>query len=75
MKSTLQNKKAWLLFLLPSIAIFIFTVIFPILRSAYFGFFDWDGVTPMHFTGLTNYRKLFQIYISEMLFGTIYFIF
>ena len=43
MKSTLQNKKAWLLFLLPSIAIFIFTVIFPILRSAYFGFFAFYG--------------------------------
>lgn len=60
MKSTLKNRKAWLLFLLPSMAIFIFTVIFPIIRSAWLGFFDWDGVTPMQFTGLSNYRKLFS---------------
>lgn len=60
MKSTLQNRKAWLLFLLPSFTLFIFTVIFPIIRSAYFGFFDWDGVTPMLFTGFSNYKKLFS---------------
>lgn len=60
MKSTLQNRKAWLLFLLPSLILFIFTVIFPIIRSAYFGFFDWDGVTPMQFVGFSNYKKLFS---------------
>ena len=60
MKSTLLNRKAWLLFLLPSLILFIFTVIFPIIRSAYFGFFDWDGVTPMQFVGFSNYKKLFS---------------
>ena len=60
MKSTLQNRKAWLLFLLPSLILFIFTVIFPIIRSAYCGFFDWDGVTPMQFVGFSNYKKLFS---------------
>lgn len=60
MKSTLQNRKAWLLFLLPSLFLFIFTVIFPIIRSAYFGFFDWDGVTPMQFVGFSNYKKPFS---------------
>lgn len=75
MKSTLQNKKVWLLFLLPSIAIFIFTVIFPILRSAYFGFFDWDGVTPMHFTGLTNYRKLFSdLYFRNAFWNNLFYL-
>lgn len=72
MKSTLKNRKAWLLFLLPSLTIFIFTVIFPIIRSAWLGFFDWDGVTPMRFTGLSNYQKLFSdLYFRNALWNNI----
>ena len=72
MKSTLKNRKAWLLFLLPSVIIFIFTVIFPIIRSAWLGFFDWDGVTPMRFVGLNNYRRLFSdLYFRNALWNNL----
>ena len=72
MKSTLKNRKAWLLFLLPSVIIFIFTVIFPIIRSAWLGFFDWDGVTPMRFVGLDNYRRLFSdLYFRNALWNNL----
>ena len=58
MKSTLKNKKAYIIFLLPGAAIFIFTVILPIIWSSYYSFFSWDGVTDMIFTGLDNYKML-----------------
>ena len=58
MKSTLKNKTAYAIFLFPAAAIFIFTVILPIIWSSYYSFFSWDGVTDMRFTGIENYKAL-----------------
>lgn len=58
MKGTLKNKKAYIIFLLPAVTIFIFTVILPIIWSSYYSFFSWDGVTDMVFTGLENYKTM-----------------
>lgn len=72
MKSTLKNKTAWFLFLLPSLAIFLFTVLMPIIRSAYLGFFSWDGVTPKRFVGLHNYSNLFtDVYFQNAFFNNL----
>jgi len=44
------------LFLLPSVALFAFLVIFPILQSIYYSFFDWKGFGPaVDFVGLNNF--------------------
>lgn len=66
MKSTLKNKKAYIIFLLPAAAVFIFTVILPIIWSSYYSFFSWDGVTDMKFVGVENYRSLLtDVYFRE----------
>lgn len=54
-----QDRVTIFLFLLPSLILFIFFVIYPILRSTYFSFFDWGGMKPaVDFVGLDNYRKI-----------------
>lgn len=66
MKSTLRNRRAYLVFLLPAAGIFSFTVLLPILWSAYYAFFSWDGVTELRFVGLENYRNLiYDSYFRE----------
>lgn len=59
MDSMLRNKKMITLFLLPAILIFIVTVFVPIIWSAGYSFFSWDGVSPMKFVGLANFKKMF----------------
>ncbi|MCU1392831.1 MAG: hypothetical protein JWM34_1259 [Ilumatobacteraceae bacterium] len=47
------------IFLSPAIALFLLTVIYPMLRSIQFSFFHWPlGNAPKKFIGLANYRKL-----------------
>lgn len=41
--------------LLPSLAIFAFFVIIPLIWSAYYGFFSWKGIGAMKFIGFDNY--------------------
>ena len=48
------------LFSAPALAIYIFTVIIPVVWSGVYSFFNYDGVTEMKFIGLDNYVRLFQ---------------
>ena len=51
-----QNNLTIVLFLLPSLALFAFLVLFPILQSIYYSFFDWKGFGPaVDFVGLNNF--------------------
>ena len=50
------------LFLLPTLALFIGILIAPIIKSAYYSFFDWNGMTALtkdNFVGIANYKELF----------------
>lgn len=58
MKKYFRNPKAFLLFILPALVVYIFIVIFPIVRSVIYSFYDWNGVTEMKFAGLNNYKKM-----------------
>lgn len=58
MRKYYHNRKAFLLFVLPALALYIFIVIVPIIRSVTFSFYDWNGVTDMKFAGLDNYKKM-----------------
>lgn len=49
-----------MLFLLPSLIIFIGTVIIPIIWSGYYSLFNWNGIGKMKFVGLQNFIDLFH---------------
>lgn len=48
------------LFLLPTVLIFLFFYLQPILTVFYTGFTSWNGFNAPEFTGLRNYTRLFQ---------------
>ena len=40
-----KNKKYIFLGLLPALSLFIFFVVYPIIRSFFYGFYDWNGLS------------------------------
>ncbi len=58
MKRVLGNRKAIVLFILPSLLLFIIVMILPIGASFFFSLQKWDGLGDMEFIGLRNYGKL-----------------
>lgn len=60
MHKVMGNKKAIALFVLPAIVFFTVVVFYPILQTLYRSFYEWDGLTEPIFTGLKNYKKLFE---------------
>lgn len=56
----LKNKKAYLIFLCPAVAFYLFSVFYPIVESLRLSFFSWDGIGPMQFAGFSNYISMFQ---------------
>lgn len=59
MNRYLYNKKAIAFFLLPALVIYCAIVLLPILITAYYGLFEYNGMGAMHFIGLENYKRLF----------------
>jgi raffinose/stachyose/melibiose transport system permease protein len=48
-----------ILFLLPSLALFVIFVIYPIIQSIYYSFFNWKGFGPaVDFIALDNYKRI-----------------
>jgi raffinose/stachyose/melibiose transport system permease protein len=55
----IQDSLTIVLFLLPAIVLFLVFLIYPILRSAYYSTFDWNGLKPaVDFVGLDNYKRI-----------------
>ena len=48
------------IFLLPALLAYLFVVIIPLIWSGGFSLFDYNGIGAMHFTGLKNYKIMFQ---------------
>lgn len=59
MEKILRDKKAFVIFILPAFAIFVLTVLSPILWSLLYALYSWDGITSMKFVGLQNFEKMF----------------
>ena len=59
MKKLYSNKLYILIFLLPALILFCGVLIAPIGASLYYSFFDWKGIGPKTFIGLSNYKELF----------------
>jgi len=55
-----RRNRAALWFVLPGFALFTVFVLYPIVSSIWLSFHQWDGMTPMTFAGLDNYRELLQ---------------
>jgi multiple sugar transport system permease protein len=67
-----RSKTLWgYLFLAPALLFFIIIVIYPMIRSFQFSFYDWPlGVDKKTFVGLENYRKLLfedEVFTKSML--------
>lgn len=65
----LRDKKAVLVFLLPALLLYTVIVFLPIAESAYYSFYNWNGVSAMEFIGLGNYRHLIQDRVFRQAFG------
>lgn len=48
------------LYILPSFLIFAFFVLWPVLDTLRYSFYDWDGFSTPNFTGLGNYARLLE---------------
>lgn len=53
-------KRTFVVYLLPPIILYAFTVFVPIVLAIYYGSFDWSGGANMKFIGLNNYKELLQ---------------
>lgn len=60
MKKYLGNKLAIFLFILPALAVFTTFIFVPIVQVFCYSFTDWNGLTKAAFTGLKNYKDLFN---------------
>lgn len=54
-----RNLLAIILFMLPTLVLFIGIIILPIFMSGYYSLLDWDGITKATFVGFENYKELF----------------
>ena len=59
-----SRQQQWMpvLFLAPTVILFVVYVIFPILQNTWLGFYEWDGIGEKTFVGLSNYIELFDDY-------------
>ena len=49
-----------ILFLIPNFLGFMVFIVYPVLKSLYISFFNWDGLGNSEFIGLQNYIRLLQ---------------
>lgn len=53
-----RSRTSVILFLLPALLLFGVGVLLPIVQSLVLSFFDWNGITPMTFSGISNYAHM-----------------
>jgi raffinose/stachyose/melibiose transport system permease protein len=56
----LRDKRAYLVFLLPALAFYLFAVFFPIVQSLGLSMVQWNGIGTWKFAGISNYISLFK---------------
>ena len=58
-----KKKNVWVYFafLVPSLILFIFTMVYPFLSGVHLAFTDWDGISRTYnYVGLKNFINLFR---------------
>lgn len=71
-----KNKLAIFLFLLPTLILFIGIIVIPIIMSAYYSLFEWNGITEMKWNDFGNYARLFTdevVNFPQALLNAVYF--
>lgn len=53
----MYNKKSVGVFVIPTFLVYFLIVLLPIIATAYFGFFKWNGMGDMKFLGLDNFKQ------------------
>ncbi|MYW64353.1 ABC transporter permease subunit [Streptomyces sp. SID8379] len=53
-----RRRDSYVLFLLPGALAFLAVVVAPFVMNTAWSFADWQGVGPVHWSGLSNYREL-----------------
>jgi raffinose/stachyose/melibiose transport system permease protein len=53
-----EPRKVGWLYILPAAAMFSIFVILPLIDSVWLSLFEWDGIGPRHWVGVSNYRQL-----------------
>lgn len=53
-----RNKKYIIIGLFPALFFYILFVIYPIIRSFYYGFFDWNGLRNPVYIGFDNFKQI-----------------
>lgn len=65
----LLKKRPYLGFIMPGLILYTVFMVYPMLASIRYSFYQWPGVGPMKFIGLQNYAKLlFEPRTSNMFF-------
>ncbi|MCM1125928.1 MAG: sugar ABC transporter permease [Lachnospiraceae bacterium] len=60
MQKMLGNKKAYLVFVIPALAIYLIMAFVPIAMSGYYSTTQWDGIGAKVFIGIDNYLALMK---------------
>jgi raffinose/stachyose/melibiose transport system permease protein len=60
MNHTLRNPAVYLLFVLPTFALYALFFLYPVVTSVYYGFTDWNGLESPRFVGLGNFASAFR---------------
>ncbi len=60
MSKMLSDKKAYCIFVIPALIIYLFMVFVPIIMSGYYSTLEWDGIGKKVFIGLENYVEIFK---------------
>ncbi len=76
MRNFIEKRGRAMLFIAPSAILFIIFMFYPLGKTIYYSFFNWNFISPkMKFVGLQNYIKLFQDPITAKVFtNTLYYI-
>ncbi|MCH4167767.1 MAG: sugar ABC transporter permease [Streptococcaceae bacterium] len=70
----IRDKKAYLVFLLPGLLFYLFSVFYPIEESIRLSFMSWNGIGERKFVGLDNYIFMFKdsVFFSSFINNLIY---
>ncbi|THF79938.1 carbohydrate ABC transporter permease [Cohnella fermenti] len=60
MRTTLRNPYVYLLFVVPTIALYFLFFIYPMLTSVFYGFTNWNGLDTKDFIGFDNFVNAFK---------------
>lgn len=74
MKDFRSNWKAVVIFTFPAVAVFTAIVIYPLIRTLFMSFYEWDGILPGKFIFLKNFKDLFsdEILYTSLINGLIF---